>query len=48
MRGRNTFMGYYKNAEDTAKTIDSEGYLHSGDVGRLTSDNILFITGRVK
>ena len=48
MRGRNTFMGYYKNAEDTCKTIDTEGYLHSGDIGKLTKDNILFITGRLK
>ena len=48
MRGRNTFMGYYKDAENTSKTIDAEGYLHSGDIGKITKDNILFITGRVK
>jgi len=48
MRGRNTCMGYFKNAEDTAKTIDSEGFLHSGDNGRITKEGILFITGRVK
>lgn len=48
MRGRNVFMGYFKNAEDTAKTIDAEGFLHSGDLGRITKDGILFITGRVK
>lgn len=48
MRGRNVCMGYFRNAEDTAKTIDAQGYLHSGDLGRITKDGILFITGRVK
>ena len=41
-------MGYYKKAEETHKTIDAEGYLHSGDLGRLDKDNVLFITGRAK
>jgi long-chain-fatty-acid--CoA ligase ACSBG len=48
MRGRNICMGYFKNAEDTSKTIDSQGFLHSGDVGKLTKEGVLFITGRVK
>jgi long-chain-fatty-acid--CoA ligase ACSBG len=47
-RGRNIFMGYYKNCEETAKTIDSNGYLHSGDNGKLTKDGVLYITGRAK
>ena len=34
-RGRNRFMGYFKNEEATRTTIDEKGYLHSGDVGRL-------------
>ncbi len=41
-------MGYFKNKEETQKTIDADGFLHSGDLGRLTSENILYITGRVK
>ncbi len=41
-------MGYFKNKEETQKAIDSEGFLHSGDMGRLSPDNILFITGRLK
>ena len=47
-RGRNVFMGYFKNEEETAKTIDNEGYLHSGDIGKVTKDGVLYITGRAK
>lgn len=47
-RGRNIFMGYFKSPEETAKTIDVDGFLHSGDVGRIDSNGVLFITGRVK
>lgn len=41
-------MGYFKNSIETAKTIDSQGYLHSGDIGRITEKGVLFITGRAK
>jgi long-subunit acyl-CoA synthetase (AMP-forming) len=41
-------MGYYKNPDETMKTIDQDGFLHSGDLGRLDKNGILFITGRVK
>jgi long-chain-fatty-acid--CoA ligase ACSBG len=47
-RGRNVFMGYFKNPEESAKTLDAEGFLHSGDNGKLTADGVLFITGRAK
>lgn len=40
-------MGYYKNAEESAKTMDTRGFLHSGDNGKLTNGT-LFITGRAK
>lgn len=41
-------MGYYKKPEETSQTIDQDGYLHSGDLGRLDDNNVLFITGRAK
>jgi long-chain-fatty-acid--CoA ligase ACSBG len=47
-RGRNVFMGYYKNPKETAKTIDKNGFLHSGDMGKIDADGVLFITGRLK
>lgn len=37
MRGRNVMMGYLKQPEETSKTIDSEGYIHSGDLGKINS-----------
>jgi long-chain-fatty-acid--CoA ligase ACSBG len=47
-RGRNRFMGYYKNDEATIETIDAEGFLHSGDQGYINKENNLIITGRLK
>jgi len=40
--------GYYKEPGITAETIDSEGWIHTGDVGELDSEGYLKITGRVK
>ncbi len=48
MRGPNVFAGYYKNGEETKKTIDEEGWLHSGDLGEVDEDGYLKITGRKK
>ena len=47
-RGRNRFMGYYKNEVATKETIDSEGFLHSGDLGLINKNGNLLITGRLK
>ncbi len=47
-RGRHVFKGYYKNESATRETLDAEGYLHSGDVGKLDSKGNLSITGRIK
>ena len=47
-RGRHVMKGYYKNPEATAATIDSNGWLHSGDKGEIDSDGYVKITGRIK
>ncbi len=47
-RGYNIMKGYYKMPEATAAAIDSEGWLHSGDLARRTPDGYYKITGRIK
>lgn len=47
-RGYNIMKGYYKMPEATAAAIDSEGWLHSGDIARRTKDGNFKITGRIK
>ncbi|MBO5700810.1 MAG: AMP-binding protein [Clostridia bacterium] len=47
-RGFNIMKGYYKMPEATAQTIDSEGWLHSGDICMRTSDGYYKVTGRLK
>jgi hypothetical protein len=37
-----------KDAKKTRETFDDEGWLHSGDVGRIDENNLLYITGRIK
>ena len=43
-----TMVGYYKSPDKTAETIDADGWLHTGDQGRIDEDNYLYLTGRVK
>lgn len=47
-RGRSTFLGYMYNEKETRETYDNEGWLHTGDIGRVDADGYLFITGRIK
>ena len=47
-RGYNVMKGYYKNPEATAEVIDSNGFLHSGDLGVKDKNGNYSITGRIK
>ena len=47
-RGYHLMKGYYNDPETTSKTIDREGWLHSGDLGAMDSEGYLRITGRLK
>jgi len=47
-RGYHVMVGYNDNPEATAKAIDADGWLHTGDLGRMDSRGYLAITGRVK
>ena len=39
LRGRNVFMGYLYNEDNTKESIDEEGWLHTGDIGSVDGDS---------
>jgi long-chain acyl-CoA synthetase len=48
VRGPNVMKGYYKRPQETKETIDKNGWLHTGDIGKIDSEGYLYITGRKK
>ena len=48
IRGRNVMQGYHKMPAETAATITPEGWLLTGDIGEIDSQDFLRITGRKK
>ncbi len=48
VRGENVMLGYYKNEKASRDALDKDGWLHTGDMGTLDSDNVVFIKGRSK
>jgi len=47
-RGLNVMLGYYKNPEATAATIDKDGWYHTGDLGTMDAQGNVYINGRSK
>ena len=47
-RGPTLFKGYWRDPEATARTMDAEGWYHTGDIGQLDPDGRLILSGRTK
>ncbi len=48
VRGKNVMQGYFKQPEETAKTITQDGWLRTGDLGYMDEDGFIYVSGRIK
>jgi acyl-CoA synthetase (AMP-forming)/AMP-acid ligase II len=48
VRGDNVMTRYYKDEDATARTLEPDGWMHTGDIGYLDQDGFVFVTGRMK
>jgi len=48
VKGDNVMKGYFKQPDETANTINENGWLKTGDLGYMDEDGYIFVTGRIK
>jgi long-chain acyl-CoA synthetase len=48
VRGANVFKGYYRDPEATARVLDADGWLHTGDLATVDDDGWLYLVDRAK
>ena len=48
VKGDMVMLGYYNNPEETAKAIDEDGFLHTGDLAKIDEKGRIYISGRIK